>query len=563
MPDDKRLLIIGLDGGTWTVLEPWLQDGTLPHLAQLRANGCWGELRSTFPPLTAPAWSSFLTGKNPGKHSVFHFLDVDEIADRSAAAPHKIVDGRSIQSATLWDIVGHHGLRAGVINVPMSYPPRPINGFLVTCLLTPPQAPFFTFPPELAQRLTDYEIDLDRFIDQKPFARGEEGKKQKRAVKPDQQLIAEFDAMEEKRAQAALSLMAAEPWDVFMVVFTATDRMGHYLWPWHRAVDLDGTPEGQQLHEGIRCLYQRLDASIGALVAAAGPNTSVIIMSDHGMGPAYSKNTHWNNWLYKQGYVQIKQESARTPDGWLLRLGISRDKLRGLARRIPGLTSSRLMQRAKNAPTATIDFACSQAYYVALYNPVGGIWINAEGEAKETLCNTLMAAVQEVTDPETGEPIVRQVFRREAYYTGSYAHQMPDLILVMHPEYGSSDRLSNYSSIVTDRPSISDPGAHHLEGIFVAHGLPITANPHPLPNLHIEDIAPTALHLLGLPIPDDMDGRVLSEILTPAWQTEHPIVMGEPVERWPSDAAAIPLDNIAPAENEDVIERLRALGYLD
>ncbi|MBK9055278.1 MAG: alkaline phosphatase family protein [Chloroflexi bacterium] len=561
MEGNGRLLIIGLDGATWTVLEPWLKDGSLPNLAKLRTNGCWGELRSTFPPLTAPAWSSFLTGKNPAKHGVFHFLDLDDDPDQPKTGLPKIVDGRSIQSATLWDVIGHLGGRVGVINVPMSYPPRPISGFVVTCLLTPPQAPF-TYPPELAQRLDNYQIDLDRFIDQKPFARDEQGHKQKRIVKPDLQLVAEFDTMEEQRARAALSLMASEPWDAFMVVFTATDRMGHYLWPWHRAVDLDGTVEGDSLHEAIRCLYQRLDEHIGALVAEAGPNTSVIIMSDHGMGPAYTKNTHWNNWLYKRGCVQINQKSTQTPDGWLLRLGISRDKLRRLARRVPGLTSSRLMQRAKAAPTVSIDFARSKAYYVPLYNPVGGIRINAQGEERAVLGEALMKAVQEVVDPETGKPIVRSVFWREAYYTGPYADQMPDLILVMHPEYGSSDRLSNYSTIATERPSLSDPGAHHIEGIFVAHGPAIAAIQQPLPDLIIEDMAPTALHLLGLPVPDDMDGRVLTEILTPAWQAEHPVVKMKPVGRWPSDAAAMPVEAVSPEEDEVVVDRLRALGYL-
>src|SRR5512147_1646527 len=126
MESQNKVLIIGLDGATWTVLDPYIKMGLLPNIARLRSQGCWGELRSTIPPLTAPAWSSFLTGKNPGKHGVFHFVPLDDGAepdDSVRANKPEIVDARSIQSPTLWDILGHHRRKIGSINVPMSYPP--------------------------------------------------------------------------------------------------------------------------------------------------------------------------------------------------------------------------------------------------------------------------------------------------------------------------------------------------------------------------------------------------------------------------------------------------------
>ena len=129
----RRILIIGLDGASWTVLEPYIETGILPNLAKIRMNGCYGNLESTIPPLSAPAWSSFLTGKNPGKHGVFHFKDVDVHGEYSSQVnQHKTVDARSIKSSTMWDFLGHHDRKVGIINVPMSYPPRPVNGFLIT-----------------------------------------------------------------------------------------------------------------------------------------------------------------------------------------------------------------------------------------------------------------------------------------------------------------------------------------------------------------------------------------------------------------------------------------------
>ena len=563
MHNQDKVLIIGLDGATWTVLGPWIEDGSLPNLARLRAEGSWGELRSTIPPLTAPAWSTFLTGKNPGKHGVFHFVTMDDEPEVALDKP-EIVDGRSIKSPTIWDIVAHYNRKVGVINVPMSYPPRPVNGFMITCLLTPPDAPAFTYPPELGERLDGYQIDLDRFIDHKPFARDGQQPKPKRIVKPSLQLMREFYDMEEKRAQTALMLMESEPWNVFMVVFTATDRMGHYLWPYHRAEDLDGSPEAKELHEAIYRYYVRMDENIGKLVEQAGDDATVIVMSDHGMGPIFSKNTHWNNWLYKQGYLTIQKESAKTLDGWLLRLGVPRDKLGRLVRAIPGLRSSRTVQKAKTATTAAIDWSGSKAYYVRIFDPVGGIRINAQGEEKERLRDELMAALRNVVDPATGKPIVRWVWRREECYHGPYAAEMPDIILVMYPEYGSSDRLSNYSAIVTERPSINDPGGHHVEGIFVAKGPEVAAQAEPLPGLQIEDVAPTVLHLMGLPVPSDMDGRVLTEILTAASLHDHPVVSSAPLGRWPNEHEAVYQGVDASADDDEVVlDRLRALGYLD
>jgi predicted AlkP superfamily phosphohydrolase/phosphomutase len=563
MDKHQKVLIIGLDGATWTVLTPWIEDGSLPNLAGLRDHGSWGELRSTIPPITAPAWSSFLTGKNPGKHGVFHFIPLDDDPEEHGNGKIEVVDGRSIQSATLWDILGHHNRKVGVINVPMSYPPRPVNGFMITCLLTPPHASIFTYPAELSGQLEGYQIDLDRFIDQKPFARDLQGKHIKREVKPSLQLVQEFYDMEEKRAETALELMTSNPWDVFMVVFTATDRMGHYLWPYH----LPGSPaddtETKELRAALHSFYKRLDEHIGRLVDTAGPDTTVIVMSDHGMGSIYTKNTHWNNWLFKKGYIDIERGTTNTPDGWLLRLKLPRDKLRAVMNRIPGLMKNKLVEKARTAPTARIDYQNSRAYYVRIFDPVGGIHVRGEGQAKEALIQELLNEVRQVVDPSTGQPVVRWALRREEYFKGPHASKAPDIILVMHPDFGSSDRLSNYSAIVTDRPSIGDPGGHHIEGILIVSGHGAAAQKDPIPGMVIEDVTPTVLHLLGLPIPTDMDGRALTELLDARLFGEPPLFTEVEPDRWPSEQEAVPILEKPPGDEDVIQDRLRALGYLE
>jgi predicted AlkP superfamily phosphohydrolase/phosphomutase len=220
----------------------------------------------------------------------------------------------------------------------------------------------------------------------------------------------------------------------------------------------------------------------------------------------------------------------------------------------------------KTAPAARIDFQRSVAHYVRIYDSVGGIRVNvSDSDARRrAICDELMRRIRAVTDPATAKPIVRMVTMREELYSGPHGGGLPDIILVMEPEYGGSDRLSNYSAVVTDRPSISDPGSHRLEGIFLMAGPQVRAVPGPLQNLRIEDIAPTVLHTLGLPIPMDMDGRAITEGFTPGSKPSCPPEMGAVLGTWPGDVTASTVaSEISPEDELEIRERLAALGYVE
>lgn len=565
MPADKRVLILGLDGATWTILDRWIKDGTLPNLARLRERGAWGPLASTIPPLTPPAWASFLTGKNPGRHGVFHFAEVDARTSDIAAGTPTIVDARSIQSPTLWDVLGHAGRRIVTMNTPMSYPPRPVNGVMVTCLLTPPDAPAFTWPVELTPFLREsgYRIDLDRFIDEKPFARDEQGEKPKRTVEASVELVREFESMEEIRAQTALDMMRTEPWDVFTIVFTAPDRMGHYMWSHHLPEDLDGSPEATAIQAAIQAFYRRLDGLMGEIVQEAGPDATVVVLSDHGMGPMFRRHVQWNDWLHRRGLITVAGGSTASPDALLLRLRLPRDRIGRLLKRIPILRRSRVVERARRAKTARIDLDRSQAYYVRLFDPVGGIRVNAQGAERDALIDRLLTDLRTANDPATGRPIVSQADRREKFFDGPHVSRLPDIIIVMDESLGSSDRLSSYSALVTDRPGVGDPGAHRIDGVLIVAGPDVEPRPEPLAGASIVDVAPTVLHLAGLPVSEGMDGRVLTEVLT-ASAADRPVGRIPEGERWPSDAEAVFVETGRAAEDDDQVrERLRALGYVE
>ena len=289
----------------------------------------------------------------------------------------------------------------------------------------------------------------------------------------------------------------------------------------------------------------------------------VMIASDHGMGAMYRKHAHWNSWLYQQGHLKLETSSGRTVDGWLLRLGLSRDRLRKVAAKVPGLLESRAVVAVKEAPTAEID-EDSLVRYERIFDPVGGFRINATGANRDRIRDELMSQLLEIRDPDTGEPIVDEVMRREECFAGPYAELAPDLIIVMKGEYGSSNRLSSYSAVVTERPHVDDPGSHRMEGILVCAGPDVVAGGTVVEGAEIEDVAPTVLHALGLGIPSDMDGRVLRELFRSESVAGRTPATIEPPGRWPSeqDAAAYGRDKTVEDE-EAVRERLRALGYFE
>lgn len=254
---------------------------------------------------------------------------------------------------------------------------------------------------------------------------------------------------------------------------------------------------------------------------------------------------------------------SSSPDGWLLRLGLPRDRIARIARKIPGLVETDLIRKVKATQPVRLKVDQTQAYYRHIYSNVGGIYINLQGEERETLRDNLIQATQQVVDPGTGQPVVRWVYRGEECYHGPYADHIPDIVLVMAPQYGGNDSLSYVSSIITELQGVRDPGGHYMEGIFAAKGPEIKSIPQKLSNLAIQNIAPTILYLMGVPIPSDMDGRVPTELLKPNALQARPIIQGVPVGVWPNDDVTYIVEGQSPLDEEMIQERLQALGYIE
>jgi predicted AlkP superfamily phosphohydrolase/phosphomutase len=545
--DKEGVLVIGLDGATFDLLDPLMDAGVMPVLRNLIKTGSAGLLESTIPPVSAPAWVSFQTGVNPGKHGIVDFLRY-----RPGSYDPVLVNSQAIQNRTLWAILSEHGRRMCVVNVPMTYPPQPVNGCLVTGLLTPGIDTRFTHPAGLREQLLaqvpDYVI-----------------------VPPMDIAVSDVGAFVEgmlqtirQRWKAAKWLMGQGSWDLFMVHFQAVDVLQHAYWdrldPAHPNFAEYPTSE-QSL---VQQFYHTLDQVIGDLVQLAD-GASIILMSDHGFGPA-DKCIYLNRWLVDQGYLALS-----TSDWWMQMQAGTESLLKGLdvlglRHRLfpkgPGKRRDSMIRRLAQDPWT--DWKRTRAYvpfgttYASLYlNRTGREPSGTVPESKvESLRTELTECFQTLMDPDTDQPIIDQVYKREEVFSGPMLPELPDLIVRPHWGYLVQTRFKGTRLFEPMPKSVT--GLHRMDGIHILTGGDFVAREE-RDRASILDLAPTILHLLGVPVPEWMDGRILVETMDPSHQM--------PSERAASDRETAPdLQTSAgaytPEEESEVIDRLRELGYL-
>jgi predicted AlkP superfamily phosphohydrolase/phosphomutase len=551
-----RVLVIGLDGATWDLLRPWAAEGHLPHLARLLEEGSSGRLMSTIPPVSPAAWSSFMTGKNPGKHGVFDFTvrDFDSYRMRVASRPSE---------PTLWGLLSARGRRVCVINVPQTFPPEPVNGYMVTGLGTPSQT-IFTHPEELTQdlRRAGYRIVPAALLHRDgavPF-------------------VEEVYQIAEETAHTALRLMAQQDWDLSVVVLRLTDEIPHYFWHWMDRSHPAHQPSDPFHSQAVFRAYQKADELVGQLIAeAVDSETTVLVMSDHGFGPLH-KDVYLNEWLRQAGFLTLRSSPTLRAlvARFLRRLGLTRSqvghtlsrwglqRLRGALRDGLGMWAEVFPNDEQPRVTELVDWDRTRAYSVGY---IGQIYANlagrdpqgvvSPGEELEEVLADLTRKLRTLVDPADGKPIVDQVFHKAEVYTGPHLSRAPDLLLLMRGlayitrQGYEFDRAGH----VFGTPPTQETGGHRMEGILIASGHHIARNKW-LERARIEDLAPTILHLLACEVPTDMDGEVLQSLLQPDF------VAGQPIRyidvQWEQDAPA----DLTPEEEQSLLEHLRNLGYI-
>ncbi len=551
------LLVIGLDGATLDLVRPWAASGRLPVLAGLMARGAWGSLRSTIPAATFPAWTSLVTGVNPGRHGV---LDFSERVPGTYRV--RFLNGSYRRVPALWTRLAAAGGRVAVLTVPATYPPEPVDGIMVSGFDSPLTTAIdgsFVHPPALY-------ADIQRLVGRLPFADFQEV-----STGPGWHAAALERLLDgvRRRATLATTLLARERWDLFMVVFGESDTVAHHFWRFHDRHSPRYTPS--PFDDAIGRVYEALDAAVGQLLEEAPPGAVVAVVSDHGSGGAGDRVVHLNRRLADCGLLAFAPER---PGGKVV-TRMRAAALRVLPTRLQGAVLRRLPGAAGRLEGmyrfGGIDWPRTTAFSEELdYHP--SVWLNLRGREPE---GTVAQADYEVTRSRIvrsladwrdrdGRPVVRRIWRREELYSGPCVERAPDLLLELDPVEGYSRSCLRSAG---PGPAVRrlDPaehgggkgrgmnGTHRRDGMVLLAGGGVRAVGE-LPEADIVDVLPTLLALADLPVPMGLDGRPIAGVLehVPELVPDQPATTIAPLPA-PFDAD----------ETRDLAARLAALGYLE
>lgn len=565
-PQSQKVFILGFDGATYSIIKPMIERGQLPALARLLREGAHGELNSTVLSNSAPAWTSFATGKDPGKHGISGFFRLVPNSYELA-----LVNGSDNKARTLWEAVGAHGKKSIVMNIPMTYPPKRINGLLVSGLDAPDLSSDFTHPPELKQELLrvvpDYKINLHL---------GGYLHNDRRRRKAIQVMLDCIRA----RERAVLHLMNNHAWDLFVVRFNSPDNVQHQFWRYMDASHPSHDPRSSdELKDAIRTVYQELDRVLASITSQLPDDCTLIVMSDHGAGPRSDKTVRLNQWLHSLGYLtsKVTQKRRRKYTYRAVEKMVS-----FFLKRVPPGLKQWVMKVFPNAVSKTwtyfrfpnIDWTQTRAFVAE----TEGIRINREdkcpsgivkAEEYEQLRDDIIRQASELRDPDTGDPVFERVAKAEELFQGPHLAQFPDIIaLTMKDQYNISIKLSQKARADGDDGSLIGreehwrkvSGSHRREGVLLLHGSPVRPNAQ-LEPAEIVDLLPTTVHLLGLPVPSDVDGKVITRAFTDEYLGSNPVrseAPGTDDKRSGGDQA-----EYTGEEKEELVDHLRGLGYVE
>lgn len=546
----KKVMMIGIDGGTFAVILPLIKKGKLPHLAKLINNGAWGDLRSSIPPVTPPAWVSFMTGQGPGKHGIYNFTS--HTFDLTREFDSNLVSSKSIKAQTLWHILGDQGNKMLLVNIPITYPAFKINGIMISGLLAPDESSDFVYPEDMKQEIVGmgYRVDRTPNINE--------------VLNNRKIWLERILDTDERRHNVTLQLLEKYPWDVFMVVYSVTDRVSHLFWNEQHMRDAD-----EEFASAVERAYVRVDERIGELLKFTDEETLVFVMSDHGFGQT-EKSLSMNTWLYDEGFLRLKKPACFS---FLRRLKVQKKMVpveRILRRFGVGILSGILPQKintfhvpvlrvTKRSPFYLVDWQNTVAY---AHN--WGIYINQKGREKPGIVDSsdyhavrgkIITRLKELKDTVSGEKIIDEIFLNEKIYQGPLSKYGPDFMYSFKDFLYLQNNAFNFKQLFAPKKE----GNHRMEGIFIASGKVIKKGIH-IRGAEIIDIAPTLLYSTGYPIPNEMDGKALTEIFEEAFLKDNPPKFKNAKEGY---QAEVETEVFSDDEQQKIMQDLRGLGYLD
>ena len=494
----RRVCVIGLDcAAPELVFEKWRDE--LPNLRRVMEAGIWGELESVTPPITVPAWMCMMTGKDPGTLGIYGFRNRrDHSYDGLNFASSHL-----IKEPTVWDVLAPQGKQTIALGVPLTYPPKPLNGVLVSDFLAPNTNADYTYPPELKEEIKatvgEYIFDTREFRTENKA-----------------QLLADIYAMTRQRFALAKHFLTTKPHDFFIMVEMGTDRIHHGFW---RFFDSEHPKyeAGNPFENAIRDYYVMLDGLIGDLLTVLDSDTRLLIVSDHG-AKRMDGGLCFNDWLIQEGYLVLKD----TPE-----------------------------QPTKFSPSL-VDWTRTKAwgdggYYGRLFLNLAGRepqGIVAENEV-ESLKGELITKLEALTD-DNGKPLGNRVFRPEQIYAHC-RNVPPDLIVYFGDLHWRSVGTVGNASIWTHENDTGPDDANHAQ-----HGIFLMADIATLRSGIKNDIA--ANHRNGLSLLD------VAPTILEAFGTTPPPGMGRTAIAAPSSISS---DMVyTPDEEAELARRLEDLGYL-
>jgi len=536
----KRVLIIGLDGATWDIYGPMMDRGHLTWLEGVRRAGCWGAMWSTAPPVTPPAWTTLMTGVNPGKHQIFGFETYDRSTGRA-----RITTAQDNRAETMWTYLSRLGHRVVSLNLPWTYPPSPVNGVMVSGYGCPGPQFGYTHPAAFQERI-EREIPGYSMVPNWEKADADD----EQAF--DRNLAGCRRAFDDLRRLVDLAEGEVPDWEVLLVEIQQPDLMQHHILD-----DLapGGGQEGPQRAAKVLEMLDHMDGVMGAIAArATGPEDLLIVASDHGFGELRAKilvNNLLQQWgLLKHGplLVHLVRRLVRNARRYWRRAGPWWSKARDLTEAL------------------LPDWSRTRAY-VAMGSQYGMLYCHLRefhsegvmqfGEEYEALLEELRGRLLALRDPRQGGPVFAAVERPERFYGLSVRDcpALPDLVLAAAEGYLVTRAFRGGSFLKYNRRRST--GCHRANGLWAMGGEAV--KPGLQLEAHLADIVPTVYAFLGVPLPGGLDGRVLAEAFCrpPEYSLAAAGAPARPLEA-PSAQRDVNRD-----EQELIARRLAELGYLE
>jgi predicted AlkP superfamily phosphohydrolase/phosphomutase len=462
-PKDRKVFVIGLDcAPPELVFQQWRNE--LPNLNRLMSSGVWCELRSSIPCITVPAWASMTSSKDPGTLGFYGFRNRADYSYEKMT----IATGASVKEPRVWDILGQHGKQVIAVGVPQTYPIKPVNGYLISCFLTPSIQKQYTYPASLADEIRgwlgggDYMVDTPQFrTDDKDY------------------LLKQIYDMTERRFTVIKHLLTEKPWDFFMFVEMGTDRIHHGFWKYHDPQHAKHEPGNKYLNS-IRDYYHYVDKGLGEMLALLPEDTTVIVVSDHG-AKRMDGGLCVNEWLRREGLLVLAEEP---PAGQVLSI-----------------------EKVK------VDWAKTKVWSSGGY--YARIFMNVQGREPQGLIpaadyerfrDELIQRIAAIPGPD-GRLLGNVSYKPQAVYK-NVTNFAPDLITYFGDLRWRAVGGVGYPDIYTFENDTGPDDANHAEkGIFILNDPREKHGGRQMAERQLMDFAPTILKMFNIPVPTDMQGK--------------------------------------------------------